>query len=434
MSALNLKSYSHYEFGAVSKFLIGVALLVLFQISVSSVWGQPMTLNPKFKIQKIFEGEFSPSTMTFLGQDDILVLDRENGKVFRVTHGIKSGPLLDVNVATRGYRGLLGVAVSADKDGTNVFLYFTEAATRDGDDAAQHPIDPLGNKLYRYQLVDDKLIHPKLLLSLPAMPGPKDTGGVLKIGPDNNLYLTTGHLDGSFRDSRYETKTQNYQNSTIVDGRAGILLVSQEGKPVGKGVLGSSFPLNIYYAYGIRNSFGIDWDPVTGYLWDSENGPHFGDEINLVKRGFNSGWAQVQGFWKPLNESIGPIVLHPSNLVNFNGLGNYSPPKFVWLIPVGPSAVKFVNSTRYGPNYMNDLLVGDANSGNIYDFKLDNKRQNLLLKGALVDKIANDTVELNDKIFAKGFGKVADIKIGPDGLLYVLSTQNRKSSIYRITP
>ena len=102
----------------------------------------------------------------------------------------------------------------------------------------------------------------------------------------------------------------------------------------------------------------------------------------------------VEGFWKPLNESIGPVAIHPSNLVDFNGHGIYSPPEFVWLNPAGPSAVKFINSTRYGSSYQNDLLVGDANNGYIYDFKLDNKRQNLLLNGGLVDKIANDTSEL----------------------------------------
>ena len=50
-----------------------------------------------------------------------------------------------------------------------------------------------------------------------------------------------------------------------------------------------------YYAYGIRNSFGMDFDPVTGNLWDTENGPSYGDEINLVEPGFNSGWQVVQG-------------------------------------------------------------------------------------------------------------------------------------------
>ena len=70
---------------------------------------QPSVLNPKFQVERIFAGDFEPSSIAFLGPDDVLVLDRDEGKVFRVTHGIQSGPLLDVNVATNGYRGLLGV-------------------------------------------------------------------------------------------------------------------------------------------------------------------------------------------------------------------------------------------------------------------------------------------------------------------------------------
>lgn len=158
--------------------IIPLALsLVGFQAFNSPVLAQPTTLNPNFKIEKIFEGRFAPSTMSFLGPDDILVLDRDDGIVFRVTHGIKFGPLLDVDVATLGYRGLLGVANSVDKNNiTNVFLFFTASATKDGSDAEKHPINPLGNRLYKYQLIDNKLVNPNLLLSLPAMPGPKDTG------------------------------------------------------------------------------------------------------------------------------------------------------------------------------------------------------------------------------------------------------------------
>ena len=96
--------------------------------------------------------------------------------------------------------------------------------------------------------------------------------------------------------------------------------------------------------------------------------------------GFNSGWASVQGFWKPNLEDRGPLNLQPDNLINFNGRGTYSPPEFVWLDPVTPAAVKFINSTNYGPQYKDDLLVGDANNGNIYNFNLDNTRQNLDLK------------------------------------------------------
>ncbi len=69
--------------------------------------------NTQFRIERTFAANFEPSTMTFLGQDDILVLDRDEGKVYRVTHGIESGPLLDVNVGTDGYRGLLGVVANS---------------------------------------------------------------------------------------------------------------------------------------------------------------------------------------------------------------------------------------------------------------------------------------------------------------------------------
>ncbi len=374
--------------------------------------------------------------MAFLGPDDFLVLDRDAGRVFRVTNGIQSEPLLDVKVATAGYRGLLGVAAvtSNEKDSPIVFLYFTEARTRDGDDATKNPVNPLGNRLYRYDLVGNKLINPRLLLDLPALPGPRHAGGVVAIGPDNNLYITIGDLDGTFRYKQYETMAQNYQKGIAPDGRSGILVVTQNGKPVGKGILGNSFPLNLYYAYGIRNSFGIDWDPITGYLWDSENGPNFGDELNLVLPGFNSGWANVQGYWKPNVENIGPVDLNPNNLVNFTNRGTYRLPEFVWLNPVAPSDVKFLDSERYGSEYKNDLFVGDANYGNIYDFNLDSNRQHLYLEGALLDKIANNTNELKGVIFANGFGKVADMEIGPDGLLYVLSTQKHLTNIYRIIP
>jgi aldose sugar dehydrogenase len=413
--------------------ILGVTLLA-FQLMPSSIlYAEPLTTDAQFTAERVFTGQFEPSSMTFVSPDDILVLDRDAGNVYRITDGAQSKPLLDVKVATDGYRGLLGIAATFnEKKSINVFLYFTEARSRDGDDATKNPVNPLGNRLYRYDLVDNKLINPKLLLDLPALPGPRHAGGVLAIGPDKNIYLTIGDLDGTFRFKQYQTMTQNYQNGAIPDGRSGILVVTQEGKPTGKHTLGSSFPLNLYYAYGIRNSFGIDWDPVTGSLWDSENGPNFGDELNLVQPGFNSGWASVQGYWKPDVEKIGPPSLIPNDLVSFSGHGTYSAPEFTWINPAAPSAIKFLDTNKYGSEYKNDLLVGDANNGNVYDFNLDEQRQNFELSGKLSDKIANNTRETNDLVFANGFGRVADIEIGPDGLLYILSTQKDLTSIYRI--
>jgi aldose sugar dehydrogenase len=426
---------NQYNNDVIKSLIFAIFLVIVQLIPIISVHADPAMTNNHFRIERTFSANFEPSSMTFLGQDDILVLDRDEGKVYRVTQGINSATVLDVNVGTDGYRGLLGVVATVNEiESSNVFLYFTESPKNDGDDVSKNPVNPLGNRLYRYDLVDNKLINPKQLLDLPALPGPRHAGGVVAIGPDNNIYLTIGDLDGTFRYKQYETMAQNYQEGIVPDGRSGILVVTQEGKSTGKDTLGDSFPLNLYYAYGIRNSFGIDWDPITGYLWDSENGPNFGDELNLVQPGFNSGWASVQGYWKPDVEKMGPLNLKPNDLVNFGGHGTYSDPEFTWLNPAAPSAIVFLDTNKYGSEYKNDLLVGDANNGNIYDFNLDEKRKNFELSGGLSDKIADNNGELNDLVFASGFGKVTDMEIGPDGFLYVLSTQKDLTSIYRISP
>lgn len=415
--------------------LLVLAIAAILLIS-NLVRAEPTTINPKFVVERIFTANFKPSTMAFLGADDILVLDRDAGKVFRIIDGVQSKPLLDVNVATVGYRGLLGVAVSAnEKNIPNVFLYYTQAHKRDNEDESlSYSVVPLGNRVYRYDLVNNRLQNPKLLLDLPAMPGPRHMGSIIAIGPDNNLYVSVGDLDGTFRGKKYDTMAQNYQNSTIVDVRSGILRITQDGKPVGNGILGDKLPLSLYYAYGIRNSFGFDWDPLTGKLWDTENGPHFGDEINLVQPGFNSGWVKVQGIWEPNFEQMGKIMHNPNGLNDFNGNGTYNEPKFTWIPTVAPTAMTFLSSDRYGSEHRNDLIVGDANTGTIYYFKLNTNRNALQLEGELKDRIADNLNELNKVKFATGFGRITDIKVGPDGLLYVLSTQNGETNIYKIIP
>jgi glucose/arabinose dehydrogenase len=403
--------------------------------SMSLSSAKPLVVDDNLQIGIVFKGNFKPTSFALLDQNNILVLDRDEGKVYLVTNDkLNPLPLLDVNVATVGYRGMLGISTMKSVNGvTNVFLYYTEASNKDGEDEPKNGGDsPLGNRLYRYNLIDNKLINPHLMLSLPAYPGPRHMGGAVITGPDNNIYFTVGDLDGSFK-IPFETMAQNYQNGSAPDGRSGIIRVSENGHPVGKGILAENFPLNLYYAYGIRNSFGIDFDPLTGYLWDTENGPHYGDEINLVEPGFNSGWAKVQGLWKPNLDDMGTPFTEIDTLVNFEGKGKYSKPKFIWIPPVAPTAIKFLNSEKLGAIYANDIFVGAANYGNLYHFVLNKDRDSLELNAQLTDKIANDVTELNDIIFAKGFGRITDIEVGPDGFLYVLSAEDDGATLYKIS-
>ena len=433
-------------------------LIIVFAVSLvggvnraEGLANQPSVSDPNLKVVLIYQGELefnqdnvSPvSSMTFLDHD-LLLLGKNNGIVYRIAEWSKLEPLVDVNVSNKRERGLLGIAVSKERNSTRyIFLYYTESRNFDGPDkcseaACEQGTEPAGNKIYKYELRNGKLINPKLLLNLPATPGPTHNGGILKISPDNNLYVTIGDVHGGNENS--STKSQNFRNGTDADGRSGILRITQDGKPVGNGILGNYFPLNLYYAYGIRNSFGIDVDPVTGILWDTENGPEYGDEINLVKPGFNSGWMVVQGIWKPIDNPLtdftaGEELLNPDNsLVHFNGKGKYSSPEFIWKFIVGPTALKFFNSDAFGEEYKNDLFVASVHLGTIFHFDLTKDRLALKLDGPLKDKIADNTEELHDIVFAQGLGEITDIEVGPDGYLYVLSYHLNKLSIFKILP
>jgi aldose sugar dehydrogenase len=413
----------------------------------------PAINDSSLKIETVATGLTHPTAMAFVGgsSNDILVTEKDSGTVRRIIDGeVQKEPVVDVAVANdngTNERGLLGMAVAKQSETTTktyVFLYYTESGGgQDGDDAKG--VVPAGNRLYRYELVEEngqgtdhssssssstmKLINPKLLLDLPARPGPRYNAGPILVSEEKNgtgnttsVYLMIGDLD------HHEAKTENYKNGPPPDGTGGILRVDIEGNPLPNPVLvgsnnsggeediGSSM-LRYYFAYGIRNGFGMDFDPVTGNLWDTENGPNYGDEINLVKAGFNSGWAKIQGL-ASAKENAGINI--DKDLENFGGMGKYSDPKFVWNNPVGVTAIKFLNSTKLGQEYENDMFVGDINNGRIYRFELNEDRTDLKLDGVLTDRVANDASELRSVIFGTGFRSISDIEVGPDGYLYIL--------------
>lgn len=439
-------------------FRLVLCLILLSNITSSNLIhfgyaaAEPTLFDNELRVEIVFKGLESTSNIAFLGINDILVLEKDNGTVKRIVNGVMlAKPLLDVNVANKKYeRGLLGIdAVNGNSKPAYIFLYYTESATNDGSDICPRNNycypgnEPLGNRLYRYELNNNnnELVNPKLLLDLPATPGPAHNGGVVLIGPDNNIYLVVGDILG-FHDMNSSTMAQNFRNGPLPDGRAGILRITSDGKTVGDGILGKSHPLDKYYAYGIRNSFGMDFDPLTGFLWDTENGPEFGDEINLVKPGFNSGWMALQGIWKPIKPYGHPsrdfvsgenmIGKETISLVDFDGKGVYAAPKFIWYIPTIPTTIKFLNSEKLGKQYENDLFVGDM-YGNIYHFDLSKNRTELALSSLLQDKIANSFSEAETLKFGEGFGDplrgVTDIEVGPDGHLYIVSYEG---TIYRI--
>jgi len=397
-----------------------------------------------------------PTGIDFLGKNDILVIEKNTGQVKRIVDGeILNEPVLDVNVASESERGLLGIAIlntkdlinpdtttnkksQEEKNSTNeeeikVFLFYTE--TKDIDNG-----EILGNRLYKYDFIDGKLINPKLLLDLPFLPGPSHNGGVLDLGPDNNLYIVVGDINRE-GNPEYMTLAQNIEDSALPDGRGGVLRVTVNGDPVlddtgAKGILGNNYPLNLYYGYGIRNSFGIGFDPVTGMLWETENGSNYGDEINVILPGFNGGWRQVLGLSTEY-ENFKNKEFDRNKLILFDGKGTYYEPVFTWVDTIAPTAITFIDSKIFGEGYENDLLVGSVKQGRIFHFNLNETRTglDLLSSEQLVDKIANVDEELEPVTLGRNFGIITDIEINPyDGKIYVVDGQSKNGKIYQIHP
>src|SRR5919202_1662377 len=344
--------------------------------------GGPTLNDPTLKVEQMINTGLKRTTsMAFLGPNDILVLEKNTGKIHRILNGkILPQPLLDVNVANEAKRGLLGIAVAKNDNAStengntrHVFLYYTESGGgKDGDDA--------------------------------------------------------GHRG----------QAENNLNGIAPDGTGGILRITQDGQIADNPPLGDNIPLALYYAYGMRNTFGMDFDPITGNLWDTENGNTFGDEINLVHPGFNSGWSQVAGIWEAESKpgpAIGADTNNPPKyLVTFGGKGVYRAPELATHETIAPTAIKFLNSDKLGKQYENTIFVGDGDFGHLYNFKLNEDRTGLVLDGPLANKIANNIQDLKEggAVLGQGFCVITDIHGGPDdGYLYILTLNGR---IYRIVP
>jgi len=426
----------------------------------------PKVTDSNLKVELVARNLDFPTAIDFLGNDDLLLTEKDTGNVYEIINGNITAPLIHLNVTTRDERGLLGLAISGNgnndsKDNTFVYLYYTlcgkDKATDseviqqflNGEKVGQPTVKggskKCGNYVYRYELdaKDNKLVAPKLIASLPGLPGPSHNGGKLLMDKEKNLFVTIGDLQTTkFNQNKtgYDTKAQNIINGTFPDGRGGILRITHDGKPVGNGTLGVDYPLNLYYAYGIKNSFGIGLDPVTDNLWDTENGPQFGDEINLVKPGFNSGWEKVQGIWK-LNQTREKDGIFDNStkgveFVDFSSKGKYSNPEFVWDKPVAPTALAFLDSDKLGQQYKNDIFVGSAKKGTLFHFDLKPDRESLDLIGDLADLVYSKKDDSSKIVFGENFGVVTDLKVGPDGYLYVVSGSGEtgKGAIYKIVP
>lgn len=466
--------------------------------------GGPIILHPNLEVRPVATGLITPTSIAFLGADDILVLEKNTGRVQRVVNGTVQGTVLDLAVNFASERGLLGIALHPDfPTNPGVYLYWTESTTgADTDVLADTPL--LGNRVDRFVWNGSTLTFDRNLITVRAIqddgaPVPPDQGdegqiprgnhdaGVIAFGPDDKLYVLVGDVGRRGQLQNLPSgPTLTGLGPTVPDDQFGgpepddahftgvILRLNDDGTTPADNPLfqagaaiGGEVGANVQniFAYGIRNSFGMAFDPRSGNLWSEENGEDAFDELNLVEPGMNGGWIQIMGPVGRIAEykAIETTSLHHDDFPNLQQFrwgperiadtpdealsrlfvlpgSHYSDPEFSWKHVLAPAAIGFVSGRALGPQFFGDLFVGfsvpEPLGGPLFHFNLTGNRMKIAVDDPrLEDRVADnptfhDLTESETLLIGRDFGIVTDIETGPNGNLFVVSLSN--GAIYEV--
>jgi glucose/arabinose dehydrogenase len=503
-----------------------VAVALVVHDGARAQGAAPQMLDPNLRVRTVASGFDLPIGLAFLAQNDMLVIEKDTGKVQRVVDGVVAGTVLDLGVNRNSERGLLGIALHPDfPRNPGVYLYWTCRSTappadpffpdeRECSDANMFAPDTgeilevplLGNRVDRFVWDGSALHFDRNLIMLrafqndgaPTPAGQGDeaqparanhNGGVIRFGPDGRLYVLIGDngrrgqlqnlVDGPGGPTRADDQfggpepddahltgvilRLNDDGSTPEDNpffKAGAAMAGEVGANIQK-----------IYAYGLRNSFGMAFDPESGDLWEQENGDDSFSELNRVEPGFNSGWVQIMGpperiaQFKAIETTVTPdppdpfaatyfglqqLRWSPVNIANSAAQArarlfmlpgaHYSAPEFSWKFEVAPGAIGFVAGRGLGPQFEGDLFVAAARpfleGGHLFHFNVTGNRRALGTDDPrLADRVADnlhkwEITESESLLIGRNFGVGTDMHTGPNGNLFIVSLSN--GAVYEI--
>jgi glucose/arabinose dehydrogenase len=482
-------------------------------------------LDPSLHVRTVISGLTSPIAFAFLAPNELLVLEKDTGRVKRVVDGMVTSTVLDLGVNQNSERGLLGIALHPDFPvNPGVYLYWTCRSTAapadpffpderrcldanmfaaDSSDVLEVPL--LGNRVDRFVWNGGVLHFDRNLIMLRAFqndgaptpagqgdeaqpPRANHNGGVIRFGPDRKLYILIGD---NGRRGQLQNLADGPGGTTRDDDQFGgpepddahltgvILRLNDDGSTprdnpffragARMGQVGAN--IQKIYAYGLRNSFGMAFDPQSGDLWEQENGDDSFSELNRVEPGFNSGWVQIMGppsrigqykaiettetptppdpfagtylglqqlRWSPMNIADTPAKAR-ARLFMLPG-AHYSAPEFSWKFEVAPGAIGFVAGRGLGSRYEGDLFVAAARpfleGGHLFHFSLTGNRRAIRTDDfRLQDRVADnlhkwEITESESLLIGRNFGIGTDMHTGPNGNLFIVSLTN--GAIYEI--
>ena len=493
---------------ASTAFIRALAVCLVFAGGVCADTIPLAVLDPNLQVTTLLNtGINQPIGIVFLGSSDFLVLEKASGQVKRVIGGvIQSVPVLDLAVNSNSERGLLSMVLHPNFPATpQVYVRWTESSTG-ADTATVGDVPLVGNRVDRFVWNGSTLTLDRNIISFrsrqtdniaaPGHPGTSNPGengnhkgGVMKFGPDGKLYIFMG--DQGRRGWLQNLPNGPFLTPPFVDDTFGgpapdnahlsgvIVRLNDDGTTpadnpffAAGAAIGGEAGANIQkiYSYGHRNGFGMDFDPYSGNLWESENADDAYSELNRVVPGMNGGWIQLAGplsrlldfkviettlFGSSLQQTRYPptrIVYSPTlALARMFMLPGavYVDPEFSWKYEIGPAGTAFVKGSALGPEYDGTLWMGSArsfqqvggNGGSLYRFRLTTDRLHVDVSAdpRLADRVADnlfraqkfDGTESETLQIGRGFGTTTDIEQGPDGNLYVVSITD--NAIYKIS-
>jgi glucose/arabinose dehydrogenase len=485
----------------------------------------PFMLDSNLLVGAVVTGLITPTSMAFPASNEIFVLEKNTGKVMHLVMGSMGSlnTVLDLAVNNSSERGLLGIALDPQFAVNHfVYLYWTcqaappppdnpffptaitcpDTPQLGGDSSNILAVPLLGNRVDRFIWNGTSLTWDRNLIKLrsfqndgaPVPPNQGDAaqppagnhnGGVIRFGPDGKLYIIMG--DNGRRGQLQNLPsgpTETGLGPTVPDDQFGgpqpdnahftgvVIRLNSDGTTptdnpffAAGAAIGGEVGSNIQkiFAYGVRNSFGLAFDPLSGNLWDEQNGDDSFDELNLVEPGQNGGWVQIMGpvsrisEYKQIETTLEEMTLQqlrwpPTRIANtpqealsrlFMLPGaHYSDPDFSWKFALAPAGIGFLNSQALGPQYFGDLFIGFAEAepldGPLFRFHLAANRTDFAFTDSrLADHVADnvekhDLTESESLLIGENFGIVTDIQTGPNGHLFVVSLSN--GAIYEIFP
>ena len=345
------------------------------------------------KVEKVVEsGLTDPWGIAFIDTHTALITERGGGLRVFTKEGLTSKPVANTPtpMQTR-IGGLMGIALDPSYS-SNGWVYLSMSHTS-GD--PHYPNAPGMTRIIRGRVEDHTWVDQETVFQVPdslQVANGHRWGGPLLFDGEGYLYFTIGDL------------AEGAASQDVQKAHGKTFRINPDGtSPLDNPFLYRKGALPEIFTIGNRNTQGLAVHPETGEIWSTDHGPMGGDEINVLRKGANYGWPIITyGI-----DYSGAIVSHKTHQEGMESPITY------WTPSIAVSEIEFIESPLF-PEWQNHLLVGA-----------------LAYEEVRRVELAGDSV-LTQEIILKGYGRVRDIEINPDGSIYVLL--NSPDMLVRLTP